>query len=107
MGKRITVPNQAQGLKGMMARYNVGIAPRGYEAIYSEDPTLDVGINPLRLDYVDIDRLKEENLAEINHLNAKRERALQNAKQAAKEQQEKEFEDKLRAKIKAEEAGTP
>lgn len=107
-GKRLTVPKQAQGLKGMMARYNVGISPRGYEPIRNEnEETLEVVIDPRRLDYVDIDHLKDQTIAEINYHNAKLEELTQNAKKAAKEQQEKEFERQLREKIKAEQAVKP
>jgi len=51
-----------------MDKYNVGMPTTGYKPIYSEDIENDLGINPKKLDYVDIQRLSKQNEEIINRI---------------------------------------
>lgn len=97
-----TVPGQSQKLKKIMDKYKVGIPPLGYRAIYSEDVTKDLGINPKALDYVDIQELSNENLQKINALEKERNEILRKHEETLKLKQEEETKDRLRKEIEEE-----
>lgn len=101
-GVSLTVPGQSQSLKDLMSQYIVGIPTTGYHPIFSENPELDLGINPKTLDYVDIQNMSNANLKKINQLNTEYQNTLAQAKQDASDQQMEEFEEKLRLKIQLE-----
>lgn len=81
-----------------MDKYKVGIPVNGYRKIYSEDIDKDMGINPKRLDYVDIQNLSNETIAQINDLNKKR---IELIEKVANERREKQRED-LKQELKKE-----
>lgn len=101
-GPSLTVPGQSQQLSDIMRKYSVGMSPTGRKTIYDDDTENTLGINPRKLDYVDIERMKDENIIKINRLNAERQRIFNEERDRQNEQDIINFEKKIREKIKME-----
>lgn len=73
----------------------------GHRQLFSDDPENDLGINPKKLDYVDIQNLTNENLQRINDLEKQRQEILSEAKATAAERaaEQKKLEDQRLLKL--------
>lgn len=80
-----TVPDQSQKLATIMNKYSVGMPTTGFRKIHSENPENDFGINPKKLDYVEIQRYLENNKKRLQQLQEKQLEFQQNYAQSQKQ----------------------
>lgn len=98
-GPSQTIPDQTMSIREIMNRYVKGIPiENGKEPIYMEDDN-QIGLNPRKLDLVDIQAMKLDNADNIVKLEERREKEQKENEEKRKKKQEDEFA-LLRKKLK-------
>lgn len=88
--KSITQPNQSMSVREILTKHTQGINMEGkFAEFHSENPETQLGIDPRRLDYAEIQELQEKNMENMTNL-AKEEKKRQIANKQAKEAKENE-----------------